>query len=148
MNRRGFLGTCVATPAAGLLAGCSFTSIDSGPKYPRLGTIFVINDRATAQEVELRVRRGDEVVHHETYDVPAANHAGSGPGRVEVEPTWSGEHAEYFVDVRIGDADAWRTMDLVAAEVSGDCMSVQLRLRDGEQIRWFTNNTCPSSGGS
>ncbi|MHB9286391.1 twin-arginine translocation signal domain-containing protein [Halobacteriales archaeon Cl-PHB] len=146
MDRRGFLGTGVLG-VAGLLAGCSFTNVDEGPKYPRLGTIFIINDRNTAQEVELRVRRGDEVIHQERYEVPASDPAESGPGRVEVEPSWPDEHAEYFVDARIGDGESWRSIDLLAAEVGGDCMSVQLRLRDGDEIRWFTNNTCPSSDG-
>ncbi len=73
MNRRSALATGSAMLSTAL-AGCAALGSDtnSGPAPFRLGHIQLENTLQTAQSIGLRVTRGDERVHEQTYQLEAA----------------------------------------------------------------------------
>lgn len=146
-TRRSFLAGLVAVIAG--LAGCSsflddrLQSDDSGP--PPLFGIGILTFDTKPHDVDLLVRRNDEIVHWERYPIPSAepfekNDAVRGVEVLADSPAWPGCGA-YEILARLDEGATWAQIDLSEPKFSDNRQAprmVRVQIRNDGSFSSFT----------
>src|SRR6056297_2143978 len=97
----------LASVAAGSLAGCFST--DSEPDGSKLGAILVANSHDESHTIDLKVEWEGELVHDQSYDLPADDPESKYLQEVTPEPTWPKETGDFTLSAR-SDGDSWQSV--------------------------------------
>jgi len=95
----------LASVAASALAGCFST--DSEPDGSKLGVVIISNLHDEPHTFDLKVEWEGELVHDQSYDLPADDPDSRVMESTMAEPTWPKETGDFTLSARADDG-RWR----------------------------------------
>jgi hypothetical protein len=126
------LGTALA------LAGCSGNYLPGSDTTTKLGRVEMVNRDTSAHTVHIQIRRGDELVHDQPYNLSPDDPSDETLPGIVLEQTWSDTPGRFSVEARLNEGS--ENVVSAAAQDYPGCLSVLINIDGTGNMALFTSS--------